>query len=78
MELLRQLYKVHSLSGNEKAMKKFVRKYIRRHIPDVKIRTDRKGNLYIIKGVAETYPCIAAHLDQVHREHSKDFTLIET
>lgn len=78
MELLRQLYKVHSLSGNEKAMKKFVRKYIRRHIPDVKIRTDRKGNLYIIKGVAETYPCIAAHLDQVQREHSKDFTLIET
>ena len=78
MELLRQLYKVHSPSGNEKAMKRFVRKYIRRHIPDVKIRTDRKGNLYIIKGVAETYPCIAAHLDQVQREHSKDFTLIET
>ena len=78
MELLRQLYKVHSPSGNEKAMKRFVRKYIKRHIPDVKIRTDRKGNLYIIKGVAETYPCIAAHLDQVQREHSKDFTLIET
>ena len=78
MELLKQLYKIHSPSGNERVMKKFIRKYVRKHIPDVKIETDRKGNLYLIKGVAETYPCIVAHLDQVQREHSKDFTPIET
>ena len=71
MELLKQLYKIHSPSGNERVMKKFIRKYVRKHIPDVKIETDRKGNLYLIKGVAETYPCIVAHLDQVQREHSK-------
>ena len=78
MELLKQLYKIHSPSGNERVMKKFVRKYVRKHIPDVKIETDRKGNLYLIKGVAETYPCIVAHLDQVQREHSKDFIPVET
>ena len=77
MELLRQLYKVHSPSGNDKAMKRFVRKYIRRHIPDVKIRTERKGNLYIIKGVAETYPSIAAQPDKGQKGHSKGFTRIE-
>ena len=78
MELLKQLYKIHSLSGNEWAMKRFIRKYIRKHIPDTEIRTDQKGNLYVIKGMAETYPCIVAHLDQVQRDHSRDFIPIET
>ena len=78
MELLKQLYKIHSPSENERAMKRFIRKSIRKHIPDAEIRTDRKGNLYVIKGMAETYPCIVAHLDQVQREHSRDFIPIET
>lgn len=30
------------------------------------------------RGISETYPCIVAHLDQVQREHSKDFKAIET
>ena len=78
MELLKQLYKIHSPSGNELAMKKFIRRYVKEHIPRAKIRTDKMGNLYIIKGIAKSYPCIVAHLDQVQRVHSKDFTPIET
>ena len=78
MELLKQLYKIHSPSGNERAMKNFIRRYVRKHIPGAKTRMDKIGNLYIIKGISETYPCIVAHLDQVQREHSKDFTPIET
>ena len=78
MELLKQLYKIHSPSGNERTMKRFVRKYVKKHIPESEVRTDLKGNLYLIKGTAETYPCIVAHLDQVQREHSKDFISIET
>ena len=67
MELLKQLYKIHSPSGNERVMKNFIRKYVRQHIPDVKIETDRKGNHYLIKGVAETYPSIVAPLNPVQR-----------
>lgn len=78
MELLKQLYQIHSPSGNERAMKKFIRRYVRLHIPDTNMRTDHVGNLYITKGESETYPCIAAHLDQVQRKHSKDFKAIET
>ena len=78
MELLKQLYKFHSPSGNERAMKKFVRRHVRKYIPGAKIGMDKIGNLYIIKGVSETYPCIVAHLDQVQRNHSKDFIPIET
>lgn len=78
MELLKQLYQIHSPSGNERAMKKFIRRYVRLHIPGTNMRTDHAGNLYITKGESETYPCIAAHLDQVQRKHSKDFKAIET
>ena len=78
MELLKQLYKIHSPSGSERVMKKFIRRYVRIHIPGAKIRTDKTGNLYMIKGVSEAYPCVVAHLDQVQREHSKDFIPIET
>lgn len=78
MELLKQLYKIHSPSGNERTMKNFIRRCVRKHIPGAKTRTDKMGNLYIIKGIAQTYPCIVAHLDQVQRNHSKDFIPIET
>lgn len=78
MNLLKTLYEIHSPSGNEKAMKKFIKGYVKKHIPGVTIKNDHVGNLYMIKGNSETYPCIVAHLDQVQREHSKDFKAIET
>ena len=77
MELLKKLYQIYSPSGKERAMTKFIWDYVKR-IPGVKLETDKIGNLYITKGDAESYPCIAAHLDQVQRLHSKDFTAIET
>lgn len=61
----------------ERTMIKFIWDYMKT-IPDTKIETDKYGNLYITKGESETYPCIAAHLDQVQRFHSKDFIAIET
>lgn len=77
MELLKKLYKIYSPSGKEWAMTKFIWDYVKR-IPGVKLEIDKIGNLYITKGDAESYPCIVAHLDQVQRLHSKDFTAIET
>lgn len=78
MNLLKKLYEIHSPSGNERAMKKFIKGYVKKHIPRVTFRSDHVGNLYMTRGISETYPCIVAHLDQVQREHSKDFKAIET
>ncbi len=33
------------------------------------ITCDNMGNLYIVKGTAENYPCIVAHMDTVHNIH---------
>ena len=78
MDLLKQLYQIHGPSGNERAIKKFIRKYVRRNIPDAGMKTDPTGNLYITRGKSGAYPCIVAHLDQVQKRHSRDFKAIET
>lgn len=78
MELLKQLYTIHALSGEEYRIRNFIKEYIFENIPDVQMEEDKIGNLYITKGQAESYPCVVAHLDQVQRLHSKDFCAIET
>lgn len=56
----------------EKKMKKFIKGWCRYNIPDANVFAEN-GNLYITKGVSDTYPCVVAHLDQVQDKHSKDF-----
>lgn len=76
MELLKQLYSIHSMSGQEDAMRKFVKKYVKGMPGDIVLRQDH-GNIYITKGQSDTYPCLVAHLDQVQRLHSADFRVFE-
>lgn len=70
-ELLKSLYKIYAPSLGEKKLKKFVRRAATER--GGTCVTDAKGNIYVTKGDATTYPCICAHLDQVQRKHSKDF-----
>lgn len=76
MELLKNLYEIHSMSGQENAMRKFIKDYVRNNIAGALVVQDHH-NLYITKGVAKTYPCVVAHLDQVQKKHSKDFKVFE-
>lgn len=76
-ELLFQLYSIHSPSGGEKKMRKFVKRYIRKNCGECIIEQDVFGNVFVTKGVSETYPCLASHLDQVQHAHSKDFECVE-
>ena len=75
--LLKKLYAIHSPSGKEDKMIAFLVSYLK-SLPGVKVGSDSYGNLYAWKGESETYPCIVAHLDQVQRNHPRDFRAIET
>lgn len=33
---------------------------------ELRVKVDKMGNVFITKGVAEYYPCVAAHLDEIH------------
>ena len=79
MKLLKKLYSIHSKSGKEQKMIKFLLWWIRNNVPGAKVELDREvGNIYITKGIAGTYPCLVAHIDQVQSIHSRDFQAIET
>ena len=78
IQLLRQLYAIHSPTGHEWPMIQFVREYASKHIPEAIVRFDKLGNLYITKGEAGVgYPTLACHLDQVQTLHSEDFEVKE-
>ena len=78
MQLLRQLYAIHSPTGYEWAIIQFIREYVSKYIPEAEVRFDKLGNLYISKGEAGVgYPTLACHLDQVQRLHSDDFEVRE-
>ena len=78
MELLKTLYSIYSPSGGEKKMRRFIKRWIMNNIPEAEVKTDAKGNIYVTKGKAESYPCIVAHIDQVQKNHSRDFICIES
>ena len=79
MKLLKKLYSIHSKSGKEQKMIKFLLWWIKTNIPGARVDIDREiGNIYVTKGVSDTYPCIVSHIDQVQTIHSRDFQAIET
>lgn len=78
MELLKALYEIHSPSGNEKKLKRFIKRWVANNIEGVECTWDNAGNVYFTKGISETYPVVVAHLDQVQKAHSKDFKAVIT
>lgn len=78
MELLKSLYEIHSPSGNEKKLKRFIKRWVAANIEGVECTWDNSGNVYFKKGISDTYPVVVAHLDQVQKHHSKDFKAVVT
>ena len=79
MKLLKKLYSIHSKSGKEQKMIKFLLWWIRNNVPEARVDIDREiGNIYVTKGVSDTFPCLVSHIDQVQSIHSRDFQAIET
>ena len=64
MELLKLFYGINSKSGNEAEMKKFFLEQLAGL--ELLVEEDTFGNIFITKGVADSYPCVTAHLDEVH------------
>lgn len=73
MKLLTELYKIPAKTGNEEQIKSFILEKVK-DIP-MQVVTDQIGNLFFIKGTAESYPCVAAHLDEVHLPCERDIVV---
>lgn len=76
VDLLKELYTIFSPSGDTKKMRSFLKRAIKARGGDVV--QDKKGNLLVTKGKADTYPCLSAHIDQVRNHtHPKDFQVLQ-
>lgn len=71
LNLLKDLYKINSHSGEEEKLRRFLLSYLKKHYTGLKVRTDKLGNIYVIKGKAKHYSCIVAHYDQVQSYKGK-------
>ena len=58
MKLLKDLFAIYSPSGNEKKMRKFIKWWLKTNVPEAIVKSDKIGNIYVIKGEAENYPCL--------------------
>lgn len=66
MELLKQLYMVSSPSRDEKDMFSFIKEWMGQHGIECQVYN---WGITATKGLSETYPCIVAHMDEVHDRH---------
>ena len=64
MELLKRFYGINSKSGSEVAIKEFFMAQLAGL--ELAVEEDSFGNIFITKGVADCYPGVTAHLDEVH------------
>ena len=66
-----ELYNIASPSGKEKRMARYIMAELKKwESPAGKTRT---GNIYAVKGNADTYPCVVAHIDEVHRNKTGNY-----
>lgn len=66
MELLKKLYMVSSPSRDEKDMFTFITEWMEQHGIECKVHD---WGITATKGLSETYPCVVAHMDEVHDRH---------
>ena len=59
-------------------MRKFIKDWLRRNVPEATIAVDNLGNIYVRKGESTSYPTVVSHIDQVQKIHSRDFQAVET
>jgi putative aminopeptidase FrvX len=76
MKLLKQLYRISSPSGHETRMINFIRSRLDR--TGIPYTTDAAGNIYAVKGTAQSYPCIVSHTDEVHLFHGTGYRVVQS
>jgi putative aminopeptidase FrvX len=74
IDLLKNLYRINSKSGQEVEMSNFILNYLsqyeKRTKVELDIEYDKVGNILVTQGIADTYPCLLAHQDEVHYRSS--------
>lgn len=68
--LLKDLLNIQAPSGKEEPVMQYIQDFIETNKINCTLQYDKNGNMFITKGVADHYPCIVAHMDEVCGESS--------
>lgn len=66
LSLLKVVLSQQSHSGETKPFRNWIKNYITLNIKGARIKVNN-GNMYVVKGKADVYPCIVSHTDTVHK-----------
>lgn len=67
ISVLKDLLAVPTVSYDELPLVLWLADYIKRNIPSAHVSVDEAYNVYVTKGQADYFPCVAAHIDSVHQ-----------
>ena len=74
LDFLKEVLSLPSISGDESMVRDYIIEYAKTN--GIEYYTDKKGNLYLTKGVLDStfkgdeyFPCVVSHMDTVHRTH---------
>ena len=56
-------------------MRKYLKQWLKSNVPGAQVTSDQSG-IYVVKGEAETYPCVVAHIDEVHNERNNSYRVV--
>jgi putative aminopeptidase FrvX len=70
LSVLELLYLTNSKSGQEDEIRDLIIGFVSQIAPKAKVDVDQKGNVMVVKGKAKSYPCVIAHMDEVHSQTS--------
>lgn len=70
LEFLKQTLAVQTTSRDETMMREYIRRVVR-DIEGAELTMDSHGNIFVVKGKADQYPCVVAHQDTVHQIHKR-------
>lgn len=62
--LLKNILHIETCSGDETMMRDFIIEHCQKS--GFNVSMDDAGNIYVIKGKADSFPCYVAHMDTVH------------
>ena len=75
IDRLKEILSIPSLYGREEKVRNYISQWaIARNIP---FYIDVTGNIYLTKGQSDSYPCMVAHMDTVHKIQESGIDIVE-
>ena len=75
LERLKEILSIPSIHGREEKVRQYISDWAIKK--GVSFYIDKIGNIYLTKGESDSYPCMVAHMDTVHKIQNSGIDIVE-